>query len=193
MVPKPDTVTFEEGAAAPIAALTALQALHDEGQLQPGQRVLINGASGGVGTFAVLVAKALGALAPEEIWGRRPAHTRDWERMLVDEGTAIVKVFPNVSKEEQRRRFQGRVDDPAKRWKFAKDDLVVRKRFDDYLATWEDVIAKTSTEWAPWHVVPADRKWVKSTAVARLLVETLERLDPRLPELEPGLEGLVIA
>jgi polyphosphate kinase 2 (PPK2 family) len=88
--------------------------------------------------------------------------------------------------------MQERIDDPDKRWKFRKDDLEVRRRFDEYLSAWEDVIGQTSTEWAPWHVVPADRNWVKSTAVAALLVDTLERLDPRLPDAEPGIEGLVV-
>ena len=140
-----------------------------------------------------VVSVRMHGLAPEKVWGRRPAHIREWERMLVDEGTTLVKVFLNVSKEEQRQRFQERVDDPEKRWKFRKDDLEVRERFDEYLAAWDEVIEQTSTEWAPWHVVPADRNWVKSTAVAALLVDTLERLDPRLPEPEPGVEGLVIS
>jgi PPK2 family polyphosphate:nucleotide phosphotransferase len=139
-----------------------------------------------------VVAVRMHALAPEEVWRRRPGHIRDWERMLVDEGTAIVKVFLNVSREEQGERFQERIDDPEKRWKFRKADLDVRERFDAYLAAWEDVIHETSTEWAPWHVVPADRNWVKSTAVATLLVDTLERLDPKLPDPESGIEGLVI-
>ncbi len=140
-----------------------------------------------------VVAVRMHALAPEEVWRRRPTHIRDWERMLIDEGTAIVKVFLNVSREEQRRRFQQRLDDPAKRWKFRQGDLEVRERFDEYVAAWEEVIAETSTDWAPWHVVPADRNWVKSAAVASLLVETLERLDPKVPDPEPGLERLVIA
>lgn len=140
-----------------------------------------------------VVAVRMHALAPEEVWRRRPAHIREFERMLVDEGTALVKVFLNVSKDEQRERLQARLDDPAKHWKFRKDDLEVRRRFDEYVTAWDEVIAETSTEWAPWHVVPADRNWVKSTAVAALLVEVLERLDPQLPEAEAGLEGLVIA
>ncbi len=140
-----------------------------------------------------VVAVRMLQLFPEEVWRRRPGHIREWERMLVDEGTALVKVFLNVSKDEQRARFQERVDDPEKRWKFRKADLDVHERFDEYLAAWDEVIAETSTEWAPWHVVPADRNWVKSTAVASLLVETLERMDPRLPDPEPGIEGLVIA
>ena len=139
-----------------------------------------------------VVAVRLHRLAPEAVWSRRPGHIREWERMLVDEGTALVKVFLNVSKEEQRERMQERIDDPNKRWKFQKDDLEVRRRFDEYLAAWEDVIGETSTEWAPWHVVPADRNWVKSTAVAALLVDVLERLDPRFPDAEPSIEGLTI-
>ena len=140
-----------------------------------------------------VVAVRMHALAPEDVWRRRPAHIREWERMLVDEGTTIVKVFLHVSKEEQRQRLQDRVDDPRKRWKFRMGDLEVRERFDEFVAAWEEVIGETSTDWAPWHVVPADRNWVKSTAVATLVLEVLERLDPRMPEAEPGLEGLLIA
>ncbi len=139
-----------------------------------------------------VVAVRMHSLAPEAVWRRRPGHIRELERMLDDEGTTVVKVFLNVSKDEQRERLQERIDDPAKRWKFRKDDLEVRRRFDEYVAAWDEVIAETSTEWAPWHVVPADRNWVKSTAVAALLVDVVERLDPTMPDPEPGLEGLVI-
>ena len=131
-------------------------------------------------------------LAPEEVWKRRPAHIVAWERMLVDEGTTLVKVFLNVSKDEQRLRLQERIDDPEKRWKFRRGDLAVRERFDDFVAAYDEVIEQTSSEHAPWYVVPADRNWVKATAVAELLVAALERIDPQLPEPEPGLEGLVV-
>jgi len=140
-----------------------------------------------------VVAVRMHALAPEEVWRRRPAHLRGWEEMLADEGTAIVKVFLNVSREEQRQRFQERIDDPAKRWKFRMGDLDVRERFDDYVAAWEEVISETSTDRGPWYVVPADRNWVKSTAVATIVVGVLEQLDPQLPPADPELEGLVIA
>src|SRR5262245_31142544 len=132
-------------------------------------------------------------LAPAKVWRRRPRHIVAWERMLVEEGTTIVKVFLNVSKDEQQKRLQERVDDPEKRWKFRKDDPDVRARFDEYLAAYDEVIWQTSTEHAPWHVVPADRNWVKATAVAELLVAALERIDPQLPEPEEGLDGLVVA
>jgi PPK2 family polyphosphate:nucleotide phosphotransferase len=140
-----------------------------------------------------VVAVRMLELAPKTVWKRRPAHIVEWERMLSDEGTTLLKVFLNVSNEEQRTRLQERVDDPRKRWKFRKDDLKVRERFDDYVAAWDDVITATSTDWAPWYVVPADHNWVKAAAVAELLVATLDGLKPRYPDPEDGVEGLVVA
>jgi polyphosphate kinase 2 (PPK2 family) len=139
-----------------------------------------------------VVAVRMHHLAPEKTWRRRPGHICEWERMLTDEGTAIVKVFLNVSKEEQRKRLQERIDDPEKRWKFRRDDVDVWKHYDEYIAAYEETLTETSTEWAPWHVVPADHNWVKAFAVAQLLVDELERMDPQLPPPEPGIEGLVI-
>ena len=104
----------------------------------------------------------------------------------------MVKVFLNVSRDEQRVRFQERIDDPGKRWKFRRDDLKVRERFDDWVEAWDDALTETSTDWAPWYVVPADRNWLKALAVAELVVDALERLGPRLPEPEDGLDGLVL-
>jgi PPK2 family polyphosphate:nucleotide phosphotransferase len=139
-----------------------------------------------------VVAVRMLQLVPEEVWKRRPEHIREFERQLVDEGTRIVKVFLNVSKDEQRVRLQERVDDPEKQWKFKLADLKVREQFDEYLAAWDDAITETSTDWAPWHVVPADRNWVKAVAVAELLVDALEKLNPKLPAAEPGVVGLQI-
>jgi PPK2 family polyphosphate:nucleotide phosphotransferase len=137
-----------------------------------------------------VVAVRMHELAAEEVWRRRYEHIREFERMLVDEGTTVLKVFLNLSREEQRRRFQERIDDPEKRWKFRRNDLKVRERFDEWLGAWEEALTETSTEWAPWYVVPADRNWVKALAVAELVASALERLDPQLPEPEVGLEGL---
>jgi PPK2 family polyphosphate:nucleotide phosphotransferase len=131
-------------------------------------------------------------LFPEEVWRRRPHHICEWERLLTDEGTSIVKVFLHVSKKEQAQRFQERIDDPEKRWKFRLADLDVHKRYDEYMAAYEDAIAETSTEWAPWHVVPADHNWVKALAVAELLATELERMDPQLPEPDPETLGVKI-
>ena len=139
-----------------------------------------------------VVAVRVQNLAPEEVWSRRPGHIREFERMLTDEGTTLVKVFLHVSRDEEAKRFRERITDPEKQWKFRKADLEVHNRYDEYLAVYEDVIEQTSSHWAPWFVVPADRNWVKAHAVATLLVHTLEKLDPQLPEPEPGIEQLRI-
>ena len=131
-------------------------------------------------------------LAPKAVWKRRPRHFREFERMLVDEGTTVVKVFLHVSADEQRERLQERIDNPEKAWKFSPADLTDRARRADYLEAYEDVISETSTEWAPWYVVPADHNWVRNLAVARLLVDALERLDPQLPPSDPALAAVQI-
>ncbi len=131
-------------------------------------------------------------LAPKEVWSRRPHHINELERMLTDEGTTLVKVFLNVSRDEQGKRFRERIQDPEKRWKFRKADLDVHARYDEFIAAYEEALAETSTEWAPWHVVPADRNWVKATAVATLLVDALEKLDPQLPAGEAGIEQIQV-
>lgn len=140
-----------------------------------------------------VVAVRMFGIAPEEVWRSRYAHIRSFERMLVDEGTTLLKVFLNVSRDEQRRRLQERIDDPGKRWKFRRDDLKVRVRFDDWVAAWDEALTETSTEWAPWHVVPADRNWVKALAVAELVSGALEQLDPRLPDPEEGIAELRVS
>jgi PPK2 family polyphosphate:nucleotide phosphotransferase len=131
-------------------------------------------------------------LAPEEVWRRRYRHIREFERLLADEGTTVVKVFLHISKEEQRQRLQARLDDPRKTWKFRLGDLEDRKRFDEFLAAYDEAIGETSTEWAPWHVVPADRRWVRDIAVATLLVDTLRKLDPRYPPPPAELKGVQV-
>ena len=131
-------------------------------------------------------------LAPESVWRPRLRHIREFERMLVDEGTTIVKVFLHISEDEQRKRLQKRVDDPEKRWKFRKGDLDDRALWDSYQDAYEEALTETSTEWAPWYVVPADRKWVRTVAVSELLVGALDGMDPKLPLAEPGIEGIVV-
>lgn len=138
------------------------------------------------------VAARVRNLAPEPVWKRRPQHFREVERLLVDEGTTLVKVFLHVSADEQRKRLQERIDNPEKAWKFNPGDLADRARRGEYLDAYEDVISQTSTEWAPWFVVPADHNWVRNLAVARLLVHALEELDPQLPSPDPALAGLRI-
>ena len=140
-----------------------------------------------------VVAVRMYGIAPEKVWRPRYEHIRGFERMLVDEGTTVIKVFLNVSREEQRARFQDRIDNPEKRWKFRRDDLLVREQFDDWIAAWDEALTETSTDWAPWYVVPADRNWLKALAVGELVVDALEGLDPQLPEPEEGLDGLRIS
>ena len=137
-----------------------------------------------------VVAVRMHEIAPEAVWRRRYGHIRAFEQMLVDEGTTVLKVFLNVSHEKQRARLQERVDDPGKRWKFRRGDLDVLDRRAEWTAAWEEALTETSTGWAPWHVVPADRNWVKALAVAELLCAELERLDPRLPEPKEEIDGL---
>ncbi|MBL7064064.1 MAG: polyphosphate kinase 2 family protein [Anaerolineae bacterium] len=131
-------------------------------------------------------------LVPPAVWGRRYAHINDFERMLADEGTTILKFFLHISLDEQKERLQARLDEPDKRWKFSLGDLDERKLWPDYMRAYEDVLSKTSTEWAPWYIVPANRKWYRNLVVATVLVEALEGLDMRYPQPEEGLEGVVI-
>jgi PPK2 family polyphosphate:nucleotide phosphotransferase len=123
-------------------------------------------------------------LAPEEVWRARGEHVRAFERLLVAEGTTVLKCFLHISKDEQRSRFEERLEDPEKRWKFNADDLKLRERWDEVMLAYDEALTDTSTEWAPWHVIPADRNWVRNVAMASLLIETLRRLDLRLPEPE---------
>lgn len=129
-------------------------------------------------------------LVPGEVWGRRYRHINDFERMLADEGTTILKFYLHIDLEEQRERFQDRLDE--KPWKFSFGDLEKRKQWSAYAAAYEDVLSKTSTQWAPWYIVPANRKWYRNLVVASVLVEALERLQMRHPEPEEGLDDVVI-
>jgi len=131
-------------------------------------------------------------LVPAARWRKRYEHIRRFEQVLVDEGTAIVKLYLNVSEEEQRQRLQDRIDRPDERWKFRAGDLEDRALWDDYMAAFQDALRKTSVEHAPWYVVPGDRKWVRNLAVARILRDHLEQLDPQYPPAEPGVEGMVV-
>jgi PPK2 family polyphosphate:nucleotide phosphotransferase len=139
----------------------------------------------------VLVVRVHG-LVPEETWSRRYDHINAFERMLADEGTTILKFFLHISAEEQRERLQARLDDPTKHWKFSLGDLDERRRWDDYTAAYEEAISRTSTSWAPWYVVPADRKWYRNLVVAAVLVETLEGLGMGYPPPEDDLSGVVV-
>jgi PPK2 family polyphosphate:nucleotide phosphotransferase len=115
------------------------------------------------------------------IWKRRYREINDWERYLSDNGLRIVKLFLNVSPDEQRRRLLRRIDLPEHNWKFSAADLHERARWDDYQAAISEALSHTSTEWAPWYVIPADRKWFERLGAAAVLVWTLMEIDPRFP------------
>lgn len=117
-------------------------------------------------------------LVPEKVWSQRYASINDFERLLASEGTTVLKFYLHIDLKEQEKRFLDRLDDPQKRWKFNPDDLKERKRWDEYIRAYEDAISKTSTEWAPWFIVPANRKWFRNLIVAQALVDTLKKLDP---------------
>jgi PPK2 family polyphosphate:nucleotide phosphotransferase len=121
-------------------------------------------------------------LTPQKVWSKRYDHINDFERMLVDEGTTILKFFLHIDLDEQKERLQARLDEPNKRWKFNPDDLEERKLWPKYMKAYEDAISKTSTDWAPWYIVPANRKWYRNLVVGTVIVETLESLDMRCPE-----------
>jgi PPK2 family polyphosphate:nucleotide phosphotransferase len=139
----------------------------------------------------VLVAR-VHELVDESTWRRRYHHINHFESLLHDAGTRIVKLFLHISREEQAQRLQARLDDPAKRWKFNRGDLGERARWDDYMAAYEEAIARTSTEHAPWYVVPADRKWFRNWAVSRIVIEALEAMDPRYPAPAEDLDGIAV-
>jgi PPK2 family polyphosphate:nucleotide phosphotransferase len=132
-------------------------------------------------------------LVPKEIWSRRYEQINAFEKTLAEEGTTIVKVFLNVSQAEQKKRFEERLADPAKRWKFRKGDLDDRALWDAFMKAYEAALSRTSTAWAPWYVVPADRKWYRNLVVTRILVETLEQLSMRYPEPTEDLKGIRIS
>jgi PPK2 family polyphosphate:nucleotide phosphotransferase len=131
--------------------------------------------------------------ATPQVWRRRYGHIRDFERLLVDEGTAVVKCFLHVSKAEQAARLQERIDNPEKRWKFRAGDLDDRALWPKFQKAYEDALHETSTADAPWYVVPADSNSGRNLAVARILLDVLERLDPKLPPPEPGVEHLRVS
>ena len=139
----------------------------------------------------VVTARAIGVI-DDRGCKRRYRHIREFERLLSDEGTTVVKVFLHISNAEQRARLQARIDDPAKNWKFRASDLDTRARWDEYHALYEAAISATSTDWAQWYIVPGDHRWVRDVAVASILVEVFEALDPRIPDCAPGLAGIVV-
>ena len=131
-------------------------------------------------------------LVPPERWEKRYRHINEFERMLVDEGTRIVKVYLHISRDEQKERLEARLDNPDKNWKFNKADLADRALWDNFREAYETMLSRTSTPHAPWYVVPANRKWYRNLVVSRILIDTLNEMDPRYPDPEENLDGIVV-
>jgi PPK2 family polyphosphate:nucleotide phosphotransferase len=129
----------------------------------------------------VLVVRVEKYASPDAI-GRRFDEINQFEKLLVNSGTRILKFMLSVSKEEQALRLQERVDDPSKQWKFKTGDLATRAKWDEYMAAYQDALIRCSTDHAPWHVIPADRNWVRNGAIGRIVRETLEEMDPQYPK-----------
>jgi len=129
---------------------------------------------------------------PKKIWQARYEHINAFEKLLVDDGTTILKFYLHISKDEQKERFQERLDDPAKHWKFSIGDLPVRKQWASYMRAYEDALSYCNTEYAPWHIVPANRKWYRNYIITKTIVETMEAMSLAYPPEEPGLEKVVI-
>ena len=131
-------------------------------------------------------------LVPPAIWNMRYEHINQFERLLVDEGTTILKFFLHISEEEQKERLQARRDTPSKQWKFSTGDLHERALWNDYMQAYEAVLSKTSVEGAPWYIIPADRKWYRNLVIGTILVQTLESFNMQFPEPEENIDNIVI-
>jgi PPK2 family polyphosphate:nucleotide phosphotransferase len=131
-------------------------------------------------------------LVPREVWEPRYEQIRRFEEHLAANGTTVVKLFLHISEDEQKARFRKRLENPDKRWKFSKADLAERRSWDEYQAAFEDMVNRTSTRDAPWHVIPADHKWYRDVIAARILVRALERMNPRFPEPEDLADVVVV-
>jgi PPK2 family polyphosphate:nucleotide phosphotransferase len=132
------------------------------------------------------------ALVPEADWKPRYELINDFEKLLHSCHTEIVKCFLHISKDTQRERLQARLDDSRKHWKFNMGDLGERKLWDDYQEAYEEALTQCSTKYAPWHIIPSDRKWYRNLVISELLRSTLEKMAPKYPDPEANYEGIVV-
>ncbi len=121
-------------------------------------------------------------LVPKSVWKKRYDQINEFEQMLHESGTRVIKLFLHISKEEQKRRLEERLEDPTKQWKISASDIPERRRWDDYVEAYEETLTRCSTEYAPWHVIPANRKWYRNLQVADIMVTTLREMAPQWPK-----------
>jgi PPK2 family polyphosphate:nucleotide phosphotransferase len=131
-------------------------------------------------------------LAPKSVWSKRYDAINAFEQHLANEGTVFVKVMLNLSRDEQLVRLRERLADPTKNWKFSAEDVAKRKQWDDYMDAYRAMLEQTSTDWAPWYVVPADHNSVRNAVVTELLVDALDQLDMQWPALDPAVKSLTV-
>jgi polyphosphate kinase 2 (PPK2 family) len=131
-------------------------------------------------------------LVKKKVWKSRYDQINQFEKILSENGTTLVKFMLHISKDEQKVRLQARLDDPKKQWKFRVADLKERALWNDYQKAYEDAINCCSTDWAPWYVVPANHKWARNFAIAEMLVRVLKEMDPRYPKLSLNPKTVVI-
>lgn len=130
------------------------------------------------------------SLVPEPVWQQRYEQINQFEKLLAETGTTVVKFFLHISKDEQKERMEERLSDPERHWKFSRDDLNKRAQWNDYMAAYQDALARCSTDYAPWYAIPADQKWYRNLAIATVLAETLAKMNPQYPPPEEGLEDI---
>jgi PPK2 family polyphosphate:nucleotide phosphotransferase len=140
----------------------------------------------------VLVVRVL-KLQPKEVWSARYEQINSFEKMLTENNTILLKFFLHISKDEQAKRLEARIEDPTKNWKLEMNDLKTRAYWNDYQAAYEDVINKCSTEYAPWHVVPANHKWYRDYVIAETMAKALEKLKMTWPKPKMDLSKLKIS
>ena len=131
-------------------------------------------------------------LVPEEVWRPRYELINNFEWNLTQNNIAVIKFYLHISKDEQKRRLESRLADPDKKWKFSTNDLKERAYWEDYQRAFEDAIHATSTDYAPWYVIPANKKWYRNLVIARTIADTLEEIGPQFPPAEKGLEKITI-
>ena len=148
-------------------------------------------ASGYIGVFNrshyedVIVVRVAN-IFPESVWRPRYEHINHFEQLLFSSGTRVLKFYLHISEEEQEKRLEERLEDPRKNWKFSAEDLAKRKEWKEYMEVYEDAFAHCTTDEAPWYVIPADQKWYRNLAIARVIVATLKDMDPQWPTLPSG-------
>lgn len=131
-------------------------------------------------------------LVPQNVWQKRYDQINNFEKILSEEGTKIIKFYLHISNQEQRERLQARIDEPSKRWKFNPGDLRERALWDEYISAYEDVLCKTNTDFAPWYIVPANRKWYRNLVVAKVLISELTKLGISFPDIQEDYSHEII-